>query len=317
MSDNQSEYTSLSVLIPVFNRDVSVLVRGLCRQAERLHLEYEVILLDDASDERFVPGYEELVQAGRVRYFRNHVNQRRAAARNRLADMADFQALLFMDCDAALVSENYLKNYLDAWDGISIIAGGTIYDKYPPHDHILYLRWKYGKKREAIPTARREKDPWKSFSTFHFLAPKNLFSRIRFDENLYTYGHEDTLFGYMLEKNEITVKHIDNPLRHNGLEPAAVFLEKTREAACNLAIIRYRREGKEMLIRRIRLLNFYYRYKIIFSSSAFLKMAEKWESALYTRLQNNPSLFFFDMFKLCAFVRCLKKKEDTGLKSGL
>lgn len=51
------------------------------------------------------------------------------------------------------------------------------------------------------------------------------------------YGHEDTLFSSLLEKAEIPIKHIDNPVVHLGLENNQRFLEKGAQAIQNLVLL--------------------------------------------------------------------------------
>ncbi|RZK47173.1 MAG: hypothetical protein EOO59_18185 [Hymenobacter sp.] len=55
------------------------------------------------------------------------------------------------------------------------------------------------------------------------------------DERLSGYGHEDTRLGLELARAGIGVRHLDNPVLHEGLEPATVFLTKSRQAVRNLA----------------------------------------------------------------------------------
>ena len=37
------------------------------------------------------------------------------------------------------------------------------------------------------------------------MIPKSIFSNIKFDEKISTYGHEDTLFGELLKKSQIKI----------------------------------------------------------------------------------------------------------------
>ena len=46
---------------------------------------------------------------------------------------------------------------------------------------------------------------------------KTCFEQISFNEDLQGYGHEDTLFGYELDKKNIQIHHLDNPVL-NGLD---------------------------------------------------------------------------------------------------
>ncbi|OGX90647.1 hypothetical protein BEN49_06230 [Hymenobacter coccineus] len=64
---------------------------------------------------------------------------------------------------------------------------------------------------------------------------KELLLRFPLDESLRGYGHEDTQLGWQLAAAAVPVHHLDNPVRHAGLETAAVFLEKSEQAVRNLA----------------------------------------------------------------------------------
>ena len=66
---------------------------------------------------------------------------------------------------------------------------------------------------------------------------RDVFENIRFDERLRKYGHEDTLFGYRLEQNNVPITHIDNMVVNGHIEDNAEFLHKTVEAVNNLALI--------------------------------------------------------------------------------
>ena len=62
----------------------------------------------------------------------------------------------------------------------------------------------------------------------------NCFKKISFNERLSGYGHEDTLFGYELNKNNIQIHHIDNPVLNGHLDTNEAFLLKTEEGLGNL-----------------------------------------------------------------------------------
>jgi len=68
-------------------------------------------------------------------------------------------------------------------------------------------------KKSAV---ERNKHPHRGFSTFNVLFEKSVFSKIRFNEELKQYGHEDTLLGFQLKKAGIDILHIDNGLMHEG-----------------------------------------------------------------------------------------------------
>ncbi len=152
----------------------------------------------------------------------------RAAIRNRLALEAKGDFLLFIDADVMLpgTAEAYFLKWLPFINTAKVICGGSLYHDSAPGDPDKLLRWKYGKWREQKSAAERNKHPHASFSTFNVLIEKSVFSKIRFDEELKQYGHEDTLLGYQLKKAGMNVLHIDNGLMHEGLESNREFLNR-------------------------------------------------------------------------------------------
>jgi hypothetical protein len=75
---------------------------------------------------------------------------------------------------------------------------------------------------------KRAKHPWASFTGFNFIIDKSIFMKIRFNEDLKQYGHEDTLLGYQLRIAGVEIIHIDNALIHDGVESNEVFIAKTK-----------------------------------------------------------------------------------------
>ena len=76
----------------------------------------------------------------------------------------------------------------------------------------------------------RKKDQYLFFSAFNMLIPKELFSKIQFNEQFETYGYEDNYFCYQLQKHGFAIKHINNELQHNGLCSNNEFIAKIEES---------------------------------------------------------------------------------------
>lgn len=228
----------ISVLIPVYNFDVRPLVESLARQCHELELPWEILCLDDGSTAEFRRLNRSLQALSGVRYEEMPQNAGRSAIRNRLAEMASFPYLLFMDCDSAVVRPDYMAQYAAHCRPGAVLCGGRVYAAEPPENTDFLLHWTVGKSREEWPADRRAARPWHGFMTNNFLIPKEILLSIRFDERLREYGHEDTLFGMELELRQIPVLHLDNPLEHIGLEAAAVFLQKSELAVQNLRRLR-------------------------------------------------------------------------------
>ncbi|WP_375433682.1 glycosyltransferase [uncultured Hymenobacter sp.] len=232
----------LSVLIPVFNRDVTPLVYALQAQAKDWDGPVEILCLDDGSREvERLPNHQ-LTKLVGVSYEELPRNIGRAAIRNRLASAARHEWLLLLDNDSLLPDSQFLARYAAARTQAPVLVGGTTYEHNAPPTSELTLRWLYGRLREARPAAVRQRAPHGQLTLNNMLVETNLFRQFGLDEQLTRYGHEDTKFGWLLRQAGIQVQHLDNPVLHDGLEPATMFLQKSHEAVRNLALL-YRAEG--------------------------------------------------------------------------
>jgi len=288
----------LSICIPVYNYDVGSLVGDLHFQALNAGFPFEIILMDDAS-EIFYRNTNQAIDLEFVRYIQLQENIGRAKIRNRLAEEAKYPILLFMDCDSAISSPSYIENYSVFFNSPTVCCGGRIYENIKPEDS-TYLRWKYGTERECASALERRKNPNAGFQTNNFLIHKSIFEKVKFNEGLSGYGHEDTLFGLELLKQEIKIIHIDNPLIHLGLENASDFLEKTENGIKNLYRIELLlRENYPVYINHSRLM----RTKLFLQKFHLLGIVAILFSLLRKKMKNNllskkPSLKIFDLYRL-------------------
>jgi len=246
----------ISVCIPVFNFDITQLVADLSRQAEEIGSSVEIILIDDASDEK----YKKINAPACVRhtYVELNKNVGRAKIRNLFLDYALNEFLLFIDCDSKIISDNLLSNYIKSIKPrkTKVICGGSIYDKAMPEKNKM-LRWKYGNVMESQSAEIRNRTPNNSFMTNNVLINRHVFDEIKFDERISEYGHEDTLFGFQLKKKGIQVLHIENPVLNNDIDENGVFLEKTEKSILNLITIAEYTGFDKDFVRDVAILNFY------------------------------------------------------------
>ncbi|SMC00462.1 glycosyl transferase family 2 [Hymenobacter roseosalivarius DSM 11622] len=234
----------LSILIPVYNRDVTSLVRSLAEQAAEWGGPVEIICLDDGSEERYRLLNRPLADLPQVTYQELLHNIGRAAVRNCLAASAHQPWFLLLDNNVSLLDTRFLTRYAAAAVQASapVLIGGTTYATSSPADAATYLRWYYGRRREAFSAAVRQRKPHAQFKLKNVLLRAEVFSEVKLDESLTRYGHEDTKFGWHLEAAGIAVLHLDNPVLHDGLEAGEAFLLNSRQAVQNLVHL-YRREG--------------------------------------------------------------------------
>ena len=288
----------LSVCIGIYNYDVNQLVKDLCKQADKLGIDYEVLLLDDASKHDFMMKNAKLDFLPHVTYLQNYRNVGRSVIRNTLASKAQYPYILFLDCDAKVTHPDFLKKYVEAAPTARVISGGIEYrEKKPKKNQIL--RWKYGRLRETTPAEIRNQNPNNSFATFNFLIEKEIFKTVEFDESLSGYGHEDTLFGIDLMKHGITVKHIDNPLRHDGITTTEKFLKQTENAIDNLCVLYDKLNDKQQFVEGNKLLQTFQKLQKRKMVRLYLHVYSLVKSLIIKNLKsNNPNLRCFDLYKL-------------------
>ncbi|HEY5470293.1 MAG TPA: glycosyltransferase family A protein [Bacteroidales bacterium] len=293
----------ISLLIPVYDYDIVALVHIMKGAIGKVPEFSEILIGDDGSSAEFREKYRSLEGAG-VRLLISEKNIGRAAIRNRLALEAVGDYLIFIDADTMLTgtAEEYIRSWLPMLDISKVICGGVLYHESPPGDPDKLLRWKYGKKREQRKAVEKNKHPHASFSTFNVLFDKSIFAKIRFNEELKQYGHEDTLMGYQLKKAGIGVLHIDNGLMHEGLESNKDFLTKTKLGIENLSKLYDNVTDKKSFSETVKLLRVYnilrfFRLTRILAG-IFIKYREKMEISLES---SNLSVRLFSFYKICMF----------------
>ena len=245
----------LSILIPTYNYDCTRLVRDLQAQAQCLGIDYEIIVADDASPIQDYRERNRVINAlPHCRLIELPQNVGRARIRNRLADEAQGEWLLFMDCDAEVISDSFVSDYLAHTDA-DVVCGGLCHADTLPSPEAS-LRYAYERRADKRRAARyREQKPYEQFITFCFMVRASVFHTIRFDERITEYGHEDTLFGIELKRRKVRIRHIDNPMCQGGIETNEEFLEKTRAALRNLATMESTMQGHSSLLKAYRLLH--------------------------------------------------------------
>lgn len=286
----------ISICIPIYNFNISALVGRLTEQIKQLEVPAEILLIDDAS----LPAFKEqnTVIASQHHYIPLDKNIGRAAIRNRFLNIAQYPYLLFLDCDSLVEESHFLQNYVESIKQYPnhVICGGRVYPTTPPSRDKM-LRWKYGVAKESKPATIRNKHPHASFMTNNFVIPKLVFQDIRFDESLVDYGHEDTLFGFELRKNEVPIIHSNNPILNGDLETNKVFLKNTEKGIANLARILQKKEFDKELIQDVTLLRVYYKFKNFEWLIRFKFFLLKPLLRSYLN-QGYANLWIFDFYKL-------------------
>ena len=291
----------LSILIPVYNFAVKNLVNDLSLQAQHLKIPFEILCIDDASKVKYIKLNDGLEKIKGVNYQFNKKNIGRSAIRNLLTDKAQYDYLLFLDCDIK-IADNFIKKYIDFKDASEVIVGGVSYTDHKKIEKSKLLRWKYGKFREERKAHFRNQRPYASFSACNLFINKKVSQKIRFTESLTKYGHEDTLYGAELEFNSFTVIHINNPIVHLGIDEVSEFLEKTELAIINLFALQ---KSHPKACSNIKIFNYYTLFKKTLFLTKFIFLFCKY-CCRKLLIKGSANLVVFDIYKL-SFMLCLKK----------
>jgi len=294
---------TISLLIPVFDYDIVAFVHSMKSAMEKVPELCEILIGDDGSSPEFRTKYQSL-EAKEVKVIVSDINIGRAAIRNKLALEAKGDFLLFIDADAMLpgTAEAYILKWIPMMAVSRVICGGILYKDSAPGDPDKLLRWKYGKMKEQIKASERNKRPHASFTTFNVLIDKSVFSKIRFNEELKKYGHEDTLLAYQLKKAGIDILHIDNALMHEGLESNKDFLSKTKFGIENLSKLYDSATDKKSFSETVRILKIYNRLRFFRLTRILAKIFIIYRDRMEIKLDSSRiSLRLFEFYKISMF----------------
>jgi len=221
----------LSILIPTRNDICLKQVRDLHQMASSIEgLQFEIIVSDDAStDEESLRQNALINEITHCSLIRHDENLGRAANRNFLARQAQYEWLLFLDCNVGFPNKDFIKNYLLA-DTAQVVNGGIAIDQNESLS-IHNLRYKYEKKIAPQHTAQqRQTHPYQSFRTTNFIARREVMLAHPFDETIAKYGYEDVLFGKRLCDAKISIQNIDNPVVMMQFESNEKYISKLEDA---------------------------------------------------------------------------------------
>ncbi len=210
--------------------------------------------MDDASNNP--PKRNEQINAlSGCRYVKLDDNIGKSKIKNRLAEEAKGDWLLMMDDDGLPESDEYINNLfrLIKRDDVDVICGGRTYQEEMPSSE-YYLHWLYGREREVKSAEERKRHPYNGFMIANMCIRKSVFMKIRLDERMRLYGHEDSVFGMNLKREGVRVLHVDNPLRHIGLVRTRQFIENQAESVNSVALLI---KGGQENVNLIRLANVY------------------------------------------------------------
>ena len=271
------------------------LVNEIFDQCRKLNIEFEILVYDDLSKDKYKEKNRELSSKPGVAYLELSRNLGRAKIRNWLAKNSRYEHIVFLDCDQYIRRKSFVQKYLNEINNASTVYGGTSYKKKQPGKAQI-LHWTYGRKVEAQSPSKRKRNPYLSFRSNNFMIKRDLFLTCKFDETIDTYGYEDTLLALQLEEKGEKIKHIDNPIEHAGLEKAEIFLSKTNSAIDNLPFLL--EKGV-----KTRLVKFHENLE----QFGMTKLLSMWKKPIMKRVDKSlnsekPSMIAFQLYKLYAFM---------------
>jgi len=299
----------ISICIPVFNFDVRKLVDDLKKEIEKNDIDAEIILIDDASNDKFKKINSELQKEVKEFIFLEK-NIGRSKIRNLFLQYTKGEYLLFLDCDGKITDPNFLKIYIEFLHRnikCNVLYGGRTVSKNLSDKHYI-LRWKFAVERENLPVLMRNEKPYLSFQTNNFIIKKEILNEVQFNSEFENYGYEDLLFAMDLKSEQIKIHHIDNPIFNNDLERNEIYLAKVEESVESLAKM-LKMDSLRHKISEIKLVKAYNFLKKIHVESVFLYLFKFPEKRIKENLlSNQPNLRNLDVYKIGLLLR--KMKQD-------
>ena len=283
----------ISILIPCFDYNAYPLVSILEKQALMLKIDFEIICIDDGSFSSKNDVNQKINLLTNSKFIESKKNIGRIKNRLLLAEKSQYEWLIFLDVDTLPNEDNFLKNYIDQLNKGMVIIGGCIYKE--PENENFSLRYKFGKLREQINSDIRNKNPYKYVSSGNFMCKKDVLIDVLASINSISYGN-DYIFGSLIKKKGIDIKHIDNPVLIDNIDENQIFIKKTHHALDNL-ISSY--NNKIIKKHSISILKAYIILDSLLMKNIFVKITDLFKNLLNRNLHSkDPNLFLFDLYRL-------------------
>ena len=285
----------LSICVPVFNYPISGLAEDLVRQSDS---EVEILFLDDGSEAEWKAkntAAADGISSDQFRYEELEQNVGRQQIRMELHRRASTEKLVFLDGDVRIPDSNFVAKYLEKIDFDGVVVGGRLYPEKAPID--CEIHHKYGWEVETVSASKRTAQTQPCFQSNNFMVSKSDFLKMQPKIQLDGYGHEDTLMGFELEQNGISLLHIGNPVLHEGLDSNLDFLNKTEQGILNLIRIYnspFYKQQAEQHIRLVQKAQHYPRFTQFLASSRI-------QALLKARVMRYKRLVYLQLWKWSLF----------------
>ena len=302
---------SLSILIPVYNKDCSLQIKRLCQLARALTekgVEVEVVVMEDGStyEASLRSNAKACAASPLCRHIINKENVGRARVRNRLMCVARGEWLLFQDTGLQ-VADDFFERFaaaLSEHPSARVVCGGLRFREVCPHSLRYCYETATASRRDV---AMRRKDPYASMLFSCMLLHRSVAERIHIDERFMTYGYEDVMFGKQLREAHVEVWHIDNPVIDEIDESDEAYVRKTEEAMHTLYAFR------DELKSEVRLLQVFEKLRKYVPLSMIVGLHRLFGGLIRRNLAGgNPWWRLFNVYKL-GYYACLVS-ENSRIK---
>lgn len=227
---------ALSVVIPFLRDDPRPLIASLLEQSAKDPRAMELILIDDGAPDRALTDavWLELDAAPcPATLIVSRRNLGRSGARNRLADEAIADWVLFLDADMR-IEPDFLQRWRAAIDAARFDAafGGFEIDADDAARHPVHAA--LARAGDIASADARARIGASAVCASNLAVRRAFLARARFDEAYIGWGWEDVDWAVRAARTG-TLVHIDNPARHGGLEDVDALIAKFAASGRNHA----------------------------------------------------------------------------------
>ncbi len=230
---------AVSVLIPFLRDDPSELLMLLDEEeAGAVDRAVEIIVMDDGTnDPELTARLQTLVRAMVLpaRLITLSKNEGRSKGRNRLAQAARANSLLFLDSDMRPDHRRFLWTWADlvAREDPAVAFGGFSLLQAPT-DARFSVHRSMAIKSDCVPFEERARTPEKYVYTSNLLVRRDVLEAETFDAAFVGWGWEDVEWAMRVSRR-FRVVHVDNPATHMGLDTVEALAGKYEQSAGNFA----------------------------------------------------------------------------------
>lgn len=225
----------LSILIPFYRDDPSILLRSLDAQSIDPDV-VEIRIMDDGTGD---PALTAIAQATVDAMVLPTVltsapkNQGRSATRNALQAAAKADWVLFLDADMRLDHTDFLARYLqqiEANDCDIVFGGFDVEDHVTDWDTDLHRVLSH--RSDCLSAEERTRHGARNVASSNLCVRKTVLTEQPFDAAFQGWGWEDSEWAARVSKSH-RLHHIDNPAVHLGLETTDTLLSRFASSGAN------------------------------------------------------------------------------------